>query len=199
MRISRRIHRRVADTRPFEAISTRSVAMPRPRPLMKVDVTASKGQRPSNWTRPGFSYQRPVFRRSRRRCRRVHSPTSSGASALPQRWPPRSRRSIAGFPDRLDDGPRCDGCAGQLVEFATVSLDPPATWCRVTERAAVELPHPVGLARLDPIAEPRRLPMRQHVNAGYPAIDIDADQQPDGARVTVPGAHDEQGGDRRLT
>ena len=48
IRISVRMNARVKETKAFESVSTASVASPNPKPLMKVLVTASSGQSPSN-------------------------------------------------------------------------------------------------------------------------------------------------------
>ena len=49
----------MADTVAFEQIKTNMVAIPNPRALTTVEVTASKGQRPSNCTKPGLFFHKP--------------------------------------------------------------------------------------------------------------------------------------------
>ena len=68
MRMSLRIQWRVADTSPFDSVTTNIVAIPRPRPFTNVEVTASSGHSPSSCTRPGLSCQSPDTIRPFREC-----------------------------------------------------------------------------------------------------------------------------------
>src|SRR5690606_18942369 len=83
------------------------------------------------------------------------------------------------FPHRLHHGPRRDRGAGELVEVAAVATDPPASWWRLVERAAVEAADPAAAALLDAVAQARGFRMRGDANAEDPAFGIDADQQAD--------------------
>ena len=64
-RISLRTKPRISETIVFDSTSVISVAMPRPKPLTTVLVTASNGHRPSNCTSATLLAHRPLRRKFR--------------------------------------------------------------------------------------------------------------------------------------
>src|SRR5476651_140723 len=151
MRISAGTQRRSAEMAPLVQVSTSVVASPRPRALVTVLETASRGHSPSNCTKEELLPHSP-WRSSR--------PASLMLlfSALWQMF--NILRQGFQIPNRafypVDHGARRNGCAGELIKLPAVLLDRPGCIPIRGNMLTGKTGDPIGYTQLYFIPEARR-------------------------------------------